>query len=331
MCNCIDFVIAWVDGSDPVWLQEKEKYCGIATAAEESRFRDWGLLRFWFRGVERFAPWVNKIHFITFGHLPEWLDIRHPKIHIVNHKDFIPAKYLPTFNSHTIELNFHRVPGLAEQFVYFNDDMFLINHVNPDDFFQNGVPKETCCLDVLHFTSNSASFIDSNNIALLNDRFSKKDFVHQNFLKLFTPGVGARKFFKNILLLPFPFFTGFFNHHIASSFLKNSYSHAWEIFPEQLDSSCCCKLRNNSNINQWLIKDLQFIQGCFINREINFGKRFNLTEQNVEECCKFIQQQKGKVLCINDNEKLKDFTNVKSEVQHAFTALLPEKSKFENA
>ena len=112
MRSCIDFVIAWVNGSDPVWLKEKEKFCGITIESEESRFRDWGLLRFWFRGIERFAPWVNRIHFITYGHLPEWLNTGHPKIHIVNHKEFIPEKYLPTFNSHTIELNFHRIPCL---------------------------------------------------------------------------------------------------------------------------------------------------------------------------------------------------------------------------
>ena len=68
---------------------------------------------------------VRRIHFVTWGHLPSWLNKEHPKLNIVNHKDFIPEKYLPTFNSHAL-WNMHRIPGLAENFVYFNDDMFLI-------------------------------------------------------------------------------------------------------------------------------------------------------------------------------------------------------------
>ncbi|MBQ6357217.1 MAG: capsule biosynthesis protein CapK, partial [Solobacterium sp.] len=43
-------------------------------AAIDNRFKDWGLFKYWFRGVEKFAPWVNKIYFITWGHVPTWLD-----------------------------------------------------------------------------------------------------------------------------------------------------------------------------------------------------------------------------------------------------------------
>ena len=82
--------------------------------------------RWWFRAVEKFAPWVNKIHFVTYGHLPKWLNIDNPKLNIAKHSDFIPQKYLPTFSSFPIEVNLHRIKGLAERFVYFNDDMFLL-------------------------------------------------------------------------------------------------------------------------------------------------------------------------------------------------------------
>ena len=56
-------------------------------------------------------------------------------------------KYLPTFNANTIELNLHRIEGLAEQFVYFNDDMFITDHVKPEDFFRDGHPMDTYGLD----------------------------------------------------------------------------------------------------------------------------------------------------------------------------------------
>ncbi len=135
----IDFVLLWVDGSDLRWLEEKNRYSdsgGIVSASQSAaRYRDWDNLQYWFRGVEKFAPWVNKIYFITWGHTPSWLNKAHPKLKIVNHRDFIPEEYLPTFNSNAIELNLHRIDGLSEHFVAFNDDMFIIDHVEARDFF----------------------------------------------------------------------------------------------------------------------------------------------------------------------------------------------------
>ena len=94
----IDFVLTWVDGSDPVWREEKRKYQSDASCDDgEERYRDWDMLQFWFRGVETFAPWVRKVHLITYGHLPKWLDTNHPKLHIVRHEDFLPKELLPVF------------------------------------------------------------------------------------------------------------------------------------------------------------------------------------------------------------------------------------------
>ena len=78
--NPIDFVIAWVDGSDTEWQKEKARFETGSTSGDrrEIRFRDWDNLRYWFRAVEMYAPWVNRIHFVTWGHLPDWLDTGHP-------------------------------------------------------------------------------------------------------------------------------------------------------------------------------------------------------------------------------------------------------------
>ena len=103
--GAIDFVVTWVDGNDPAWQQEKQKYTAVNADVRVNRYREWDQLKYWFRAVEKYAPWVNKIHFVTWGHLPEWLDTTNPKLNIVNHKDYIPEEYLPTFSSHTIELH----------------------------------------------------------------------------------------------------------------------------------------------------------------------------------------------------------------------------------
>ena len=82
----IDFVIMWVDGSDPKWLAEKNKYSEKKVSIDDgiNRYRDMNLLKYWFRGVEKYTPWVNKIYFVTWGHLPKWLDTSNPKLVIVS-------------------------------------------------------------------------------------------------------------------------------------------------------------------------------------------------------------------------------------------------------
>jgi len=120
MSEPIDFVICWVDGNDPEWQKQKNYYdTSQQTDSREIRYRDWDNLQYWFRGVEKYASWVNKIHFVTWGHLPQWLNTDHPKLNIVRHEDYIPKKYLPTFSARPIEVNLHRIKGLAEHFVFF--------------------------------------------------------------------------------------------------------------------------------------------------------------------------------------------------------------------
>lgn len=138
----IDFVILWVDGNDPDWQAEKSRYQSEKEDDSNTvnRYRDWNLLPYWFRAVENFAPWVRKIHFVTWGHVPKFLQLENSKLHIVRHDEFIPEDYLPTFSSHAIEMNIHRIPGLAEHFVYFNDDMFLLRPFEKEDFFETIFP-----------------------------------------------------------------------------------------------------------------------------------------------------------------------------------------------
>ena len=45
----MDIVITYVNGLDPVWQQDYERYTNIPIL--EKRFRDWGTLRYLFRGI----------------------------------------------------------------------------------------------------------------------------------------------------------------------------------------------------------------------------------------------------------------------------------------
>ena len=166
----IDFVITWVDGQDDVWRKQKASYSHTEEEDDsEERYRDWNLLQYWFRGVEEFTPWVRKIHFVTCGHLPTWLNTEHSKLHIVRHEDYIPKEFLPTFNSNVLEIYLHRIEGLTEQFVYFNDDMFFLRPMKSTDFFINDKPCDMLAFQPVIANPNNPvmSYLYLNNMLVL--------------------------------------------------------------------------------------------------------------------------------------------------------------------
>lgn len=171
--NKIDFVITWVDSNDPAWQKEFKTYLPQNHCMNDirtERYRNWDNLRYWFRGVEKFAPWVNKVHFISCGQVPDWLNLNAPKLHFVKHSDYIPAEYLPTFSSRPIILNLHRIKELSEHFVIFDDDCFLIDKVEPKRFFRKGLPCDMAAFNVM---SPSIPFTpkDYNNLCVINSSF----------------------------------------------------------------------------------------------------------------------------------------------------------------
>ena len=180
----IDFVITYVDGNDENWLSKRKKYITGTDKLNESetRYRNWENLQYWFRGVEKFASFVNRIHFITDGQVPEWLNVEHPKLNIVKHSDYIPEKYLPTFSAIPIEINIHKIKGLEEHFVFFNDDMFLTDYVKEEDFFINGKPVDRYVESAIIKSNESYMFphIFLNCISVINKNFDKKACI-ENF------------------------------------------------------------------------------------------------------------------------------------------------------
>ncbi|MFF5218923.1 stealth family protein [Micromonospora sp. NPDC000442] len=145
----IDAVYTWVDGSDPEWLERKRAALGApggalhAIAANESRYHNRDELRYSMRSLHSFAPWLRKIFLVTDGQLPSWLDPSHPMITVVSHAElFADLGGLSSFNSHAIESRLHRIEGLAEHFLYLNDDVFLGRPLLPTHFFHaNGIAK----------------------------------------------------------------------------------------------------------------------------------------------------------------------------------------------
>ena len=142
----IDVVYTWVDGADPEFAALKQRYAPPHMESNvPSRYRDNNELRYSLRSVAAFAPWVRRIHIVTHGHVPKWLNVDHPKIRMVTHEQiFAWPQHLPCFNSHAIECHLSRIPDLAEHLLYFNDDFFLGAPVQPETFFD---ADGTMCLN----------------------------------------------------------------------------------------------------------------------------------------------------------------------------------------
>ncbi|MDE2384312.1 MAG: stealth conserved region 3 domain-containing protein [Alphaproteobacteria bacterium] len=137
--EAIDVVYTWVDGNGATGRRAGPLSWFFRGDAQPARFRDNGELRYSLRSLELFAPWVRKVHLVTNGQVPAWLNVDHPKLRLVCHrKIFASARHLPSFNSHAIEAQLHRIPGLAEHFLYFNDDLFLGREVAVSDFLTLG-------------------------------------------------------------------------------------------------------------------------------------------------------------------------------------------------
>ena len=138
----IDMVFSWVDGSGDEFVRERAKRMQSYVVGEgddsEARYRQIDELKYALRSVHLFAPWVRRIFIATDSPAPAWL-AKHPKVTIVRSEEmFADTSVLPTHNSHAVESQLHRIAGIAEHFLYSNDDMFFGRPVSPSLFFSPG-------------------------------------------------------------------------------------------------------------------------------------------------------------------------------------------------
>jgi hypothetical protein len=138
----IDMVFSWVDGGEPGYLEERRRWgtlSGLDVDTGPARYRQIDELRYALRSVHAFAPWVRRIFVASDSPAPGWLDAAHPRVTFVRSEEFFAdTGMLPTFNSHAIESQVHRIPDLAEHFLYSNDDMFFGRPMTPAMFFSPG-------------------------------------------------------------------------------------------------------------------------------------------------------------------------------------------------
>jgi len=144
----VDAVITWVDGNDPAHAAKLAAYLrseGISRpqSAAPTRYNQCGELDFCVRALLQFAPWIRTIYIVTDGQVPAIMQqllntVYEKKIKLIDHRQIFAGfeSCLPTFNSLTIETVLWRIPGLANQFIYLNDDCIMIRPVVYTDFFR---------------------------------------------------------------------------------------------------------------------------------------------------------------------------------------------------
>ncbi len=327
----IDIVIPWVDGSDPEWQREFKKYSSQAMGRDDNseiRYRDWDNLQYLFRGIEKFTPWVRKVHFITTGQKPKWLNLDAPKLHFVKHEDFIPKEWLPTFSVRPIELNLHRIEELSEQFIYFNDDYFLLKPVKKERFFRGGLPCDMAMLDTLN-TGSSRSHVILNNVIFANRHFNKNKVIKSNTMKWLNPIYGTQML-RTLALMSFSSFPGFRNHHMPQAYLKSTFQKVWAEEKELLEEVSSHRFRDITDVNQYVFRYWQLLSGQFVPINIvNDSYRFRTSEDEIDKLVAAIKGQKRKVLVTYDSENISDFEALKNRINQAFEEILPDKSSFE--
>ncbi|TCJ97899.1 Stealth-like protein [Volucribacter psittacicida] len=257
--NNVDIVFTWVNNSDKNWLEKYHKYnngdvISALYATDMARFCNHNELFYSVNSVLRFLPWVNKIYIITDNQVPFWFK-NHPKVKIIDHREIIDDRFLPTFNSHVIEAFLYKIPDLSENFIYFNDDVFVAQELSKEHFFlQNGIAS-IFLADKSLKKMESKGKITATLSASKNSIFLLKKYYNIN---IDTPLV-----------------------HTYIPLKRSAYELAWSLYEEAILAFLPNKFRNNNDINlaNFLVPWLMYLEGKSVPRS-DICYYFNIRSRN---------------------------------------------------
>lgn len=291
----MDAVITYVNGLDPVWL-EQYRSC-VGDSMEEKRFRDWGTLKYLLRGIESHLPFVRSVFLVVSGEsqVPEWVD--RSRLNVVLHSDIIPERFLPVFNSAAIEMFLHRIPGLDEEFLYMNDDFFPLRDCRPEYFFKEGKAASS-----FHRHLFASGFYKMH--CLYSDRLARE-------------AAGLR---------PSPLYRR--PQHTCAAMLRSVCEELFSLKENEICASVST-LKCEENFNHYLYCDYAFYTGRTFSRKVS-NKHFSAAVAPIGKVCSFIGAPSADFVCINDVKMPEErFTLFRDRVQGAFEKAFPHKSRFE--
>ena len=291
----MDIVITYVDGNDPVWKRDYEKYTNVPVM--EKRFRDWGTLRYLLRGIERHMPFIRNV-FLVVSHpsqVPEWVDLDNLKV--VLHSEFIPAELLPTFNCNPIEMHLHLIKGLDEEYIYFNDDLFPVADCRPEDFYKDDKA-------ILGFSRHWFSSGIFKTICRNSDTHARKLLGLPKSCRFVRPQHSCQPMFRSLC------------------------TKVYDALKDDILRSLT-RTRTARNLNQYLYLDYAFYSGRIIPERISC-KHFSVAFTSASKLRSFIANPSRKFMCINDVRLSKErFDVMQDAILTAFEKKFPKKSRFE--
>ena len=266
--RCVDLVVPYVDSSDPEWIKLFNEYSpktGEEAVDAPNRFRgNTDIFRYFFRCVEKNMPWIHKIHLLVQSEtqVPKW--INRDVVHVVYHEDFIPKEYLPTFNSCTIEMFLWNIPGLSEEFLYANDDFYVLKPTSVGDFF-------------------------SGNKVKFNFNFFRK---HKDTNIYINHTINARTVVDGK-----EYDEGFLLEHVFKPYHKSRVLECFSKYREDLLSRLT-QFRDGKNTNCYLFNYYDYVNGYRLESSIKYKY---CTLHAASYCAQVIRDKEFGTIVINDN------------------------------
>lgn len=291
----MDIVITYVNGLDPEWQKDYEQWTN--TPILEKRFRDWGTLQYLFRGIEENMPFIRRVHLIVSqeSQVPAWVNRK--EVNVVLHKDIIPEEFLPTFNCNPIEMCLHRIEGLDEEYLYFNDDMFPMLKCEPTDFFREG-------RGVIGMSRHIIRHDMYKQICYNSDRLARKIAGRRGSCAFLRP------------------------QHICSPMLRSECERVYELAEQEIRAKMT-RVRTAENLNQYLFLDYMYLKGKIIKERLS-KKHFSVGVASNAKLRKFIEQPSHKLTCVNDVQLSEErYAELRKTLLESFEKRFPNKSKYE--
>lgn len=298
----IDVVFTWVNNADSDW-QNRYNTANAQSgdniglyATDNARFESHNELYYSVHSVLNYLDWVNKIFIVTDNQVPDWLlEIKSEKLVIIDHKQIIDEKYLPTFNSHVIEAHLHRIPNLSENFIYFNDDVFVARPL----------PKE-------HF------FATNGNVSIF---LAKKSLAKMRKKGVMTPTLFACFNCQELLKEQYQVEVDMPLVHTYIPLKKSYYEQAWQLYENQITAFLPNKFRSNNDLNlaSFLVPYLMFLEGRAVTRaEVCYY--FNIRTANAmaqynKLLAKKLRNEAPHSICANDFNSQKQVSNYSENLE----------------
>ena len=219
------------------------------------------------------------------------------------------------------------MPGLAEHFVYFNDDFYIINTIGQERFFRNGLP---CDIATFLYNPSWSQWYKriKNNLKIINRHFDKKEVMARDHDKWFHPSYGSRARW-NYLLKHYDKFITLRTPHNAQPYLKTTFEEVWAVAEKELTETSANRFRALTDYTPELFRTWQICRGNFEPYNTYRDTKMFPLMIRPKQAVRAIREQAYSLVCLNDNIHIRHYAQVMENIRNAFEYILPEKSSFE--